>query len=62
MRTIDKDQELIALYEHFVEEMREVVDEKIIVLDEVSELLKNIQAIEARLKQLYEEEKNGEIS
>lgn len=62
MRMIDKDQELIALYEHFVEEMREVVDEKIIVLDEVSELLKNIQAIEARLKQLYEEEKNGEIS
>lgn len=62
MQMIDKDMELIALYEHFVGEMREVVDEKIIVLDEVSELLKNIHAIEERLKQLYEEDKNGEIS
>ena len=58
----NKDAELIALYEHFLKEMREVVNEKIIVLDEVSELLQSIKKIEERLEQLYVEDKNGEIT
>ena len=53
---LNKERELIALYEHFLNEMQEVVNEKIVVLDEVSELIKSIQKIEERLEQLRSEE------
>jgi len=59
---IDKSKELILLYEHFISEMREIVDEKIVVLDEVSELLQSIKSVEHRLKQLYTEDADVEIT
>jgi predicted nuclease with TOPRIM domain len=55
--------ELIVLYEHIYEELKELVDEKIIVLDEVSELYKSMEKIQARLAQLHQEnDDNGEIT
>ena len=55
--------ELIVLYEHIYEELKEIVDEKIIVLDEVSELYKSMEKIQARLAQLHQEnDDNGEIT
>ncbi len=57
-----KDHELIALYEHFLKEMRDIAEEKIIVLDEVSELFQAIRSIEERLDQLYKEDRDGKIT
>lgn len=59
---ISKEEELITLYEHLYSELRVIADEKIIVLDEISELYKAMEKIQDRLDQLYEEKENGEIT
>lgn len=52
----DLKQELINVYESFLEDFRIIYEEKIIVLDEVSELLNAIHTIENRLAKLYANE------
>jgi len=59
---LTKERELIILYEHLYNELREIADEKIIVLDEVSELFKSMDTIQQRLDQLYKENVHGEIT
>lgn len=58
-----KIEELITLYDHIYRELKEIADEKIIVLDEVSDLYKSMEKIQVRLAQLHEEnDNNGEIT
>lgn len=59
---LNLEKELIGLYQHLYGELREMADEKIIVLDEVSELFKAMDAIQERLDQLYKDKDNGEIT
>lgn len=59
---MSKEEELISLYEHMLGELRDIVNDKIVVLDEVSEMFKAMEKIQIRLAQLYEEEKNDETS
>lgn len=60
---VSKVEELIILYEHIYSELKEIADEKIIVLDEISELYKAMENIQQRLAQLHEEyNDNGEIT
>ena len=66
MKMIDemsKIDELIIIYENILNELKEAVAEKIVVLNEISELYDAMQKIEDRLDQLYEENNdNGEIT
>jgi len=66
MKMIDemsKIDELIILYENILNELKESLAEKVVVLNEISELYDAMQKIEDRLDQLYEENNdNGEIT
>ena len=60
---MSKIEELIILYENILNELKEAVEEKVVVLNEISELYDAMQKIEDRLDQLYEENNdNGEIT
>jgi len=60
---MSKIDELIIIYENILNELKEAVAEKIVVLNEISELYDAMQKIEDRLDQLYEENNdNGEIT
>lgn len=60
---MSKEEELITLYEHLYAELRDIVDEKIIILSELQELVVAMEKIQDRLDQLHEEiNYNGEIT
>jgi len=60
---MSKIDELIILYENILNELKESLAEKVVVLNEISELYDAMQKIEDRLDQLYEENNdNGEIT
>lgn len=58
----DKLSELILLYEHFLGEMKDIVDDKFVILEEVEELSKSIALIEVRLEELYSEINDGKTT